>query len=1169
MAIFDANKTVNLTFYIHLTDPVVVAAKQAMYPEGVRRAPYNPGPPEGGASIEFGAPWRGYTEPAAGLAPFSWSPWSGEGEQDGPYPLNVATFSRHTGGFWGIGGTTIRYYWAGMFVLAAEASAPVPGEGETVAAIAPRRWIEGFETPRVSLPGDIFLPNYSTDAARHVGGRGLAIRSDVNREVTGATARYTPGLVATKSWERFYVRLRKRPAEMVRFYHAQCASPYTAAGHVLGITALGQIALSMRTWQSVETLVGVIPGITLEEWTGRADHDAWVRLDILIDYAKGFTPPRVPRLWLFANGALAFTGELGVDGASHDKSNIGVIGSGANQLELDVDDWHNAAIPGDTSGARLVSVEGDLFIWADADGLEYRVQGGLDWRNGSKIVLVRPSGFSPTHSPNWTGDFRILLPRPVPITPIVELTTTTADALCAVETTAGVVEADPGSIGVAALLVVARTRRGTTSGLLGYTLAGGAPVMVAMVEATLAGSQSTLYAGPAGTELTPVTPIELRLAKGADTGQAGVEALQAQVQLCGTWGPADTRASEQVGIAAPPASTGPHNYPYPHSPWALRGLAAPMAPYIVTGGTYVGNGTGQDLTFRAPVHWLLIRALTGTVSGFLWLSPAYSSHRTWSTMSDAQLVDADQDPTFVGAAGEDVQQQQYRVRIAGPHTELNAIGVTYQYITVADPGMRYMLNGNLSYGLGSAPPQTRNLMNPEFLPGFAFILGENAGSPANDFYAKGPGQAAASLVRYQPPAVVAAALTFAAGALLTDVGLHGLLTSTNSLWRNQDGNADSGEPGVVNFGSYVGDGAASRTFNLSPASGRRPLLAFVFAQSGAAGYQRDPSHTSTNSSKSSGGQGATGITAGGIDTFTVGLALNGTAIVYTYFVLFADATAGNNGWGVNGEYAPVEAYPPSADGSLWPTDPGEPEPEPEPGPEPGPGPSPNPWPGGPPDLPSDFSVACYAWSTYLGNVALSRIGVGKQIEDIRTDASEEGYKIRLHYALDMEQTLRDHPWSFATRYADLMRVAGTATVPVNADWQYSYRAPTDLAFARRIVSQDGEQRAYDPDPPTFRVGADATGLLVYTNAVASTEVPVQLEYTLRLPCAAATGDAIFRTAFVWKLAASLALSLARDAKKAEYCEALYQQTLGLARATGAKEQQQAPAGDADWITGRA
>src|ERR1051326_3342966 len=118
-----------LTYYIVLTDPDRVKQLQAQYPNGYQFAPFNPhdnttGQP-GGAAVAFQAPWAGnypgtvpdHGSPSGvyfGPAPYTWAPeWTSANN----YDCTVATFTRHTGGFWGIGGDTTTYIWAGQFVL--------------------------------------------------------------------------------------------------------------------------------------------------------------------------------------------------------------------------------------------------------------------------------------------------------------------------------------------------------------------------------------------------------------------------------------------------------------------------------------------------------------------------------------------------------------------------------------------------------------------------------------------------------------------------------------------------------------------------------------------------------------------------------------------------------------------------------------------------------------------------------------------------------------------------------------------------------------------------------------------------------------------------------------------------------------------------------------------
>jgi len=312
------------------------------------------------------------------------------------------------------------------------------------------------------------------------------------------------------------------------------------------------------------------------------------------------------------------------------------------------------------------------------------------------------------------------------------------------------------------------------------------------------------------------------------------------------------------------------------------------------------------------------------------------------------------------------------------------------------------------------------------------------------------------------------------------------------------------------------------------------------------------------------------------------------------------------------------SYDPDADPDPWdpePDEPAEPE-EPEepvddedPGPEGtgGPGPTPrSPY----PDF--DFAEDCVEWTQGVMNIALSRLGISKQIVDITTDATAEAVACRLHYSEDASATLRDFPWAFATRYSQLALMMGDAdgqdtvqswlatvwyeegevvrvsdvdyycidahvnhTPPnaaywsteapeeVNGDWLYCYRAPARMMFARRLVNPNKVRRDWDLDPPRFRAAADDRGFTIYTN-----EMNPELEYTIRPVCVAAVDDAIFRSALAWRHAHSIAAALSRDQEKIAYCWEMYQVVLGQARRWAASEVQQSPAGDPDWIAGR-
>jgi hypothetical protein len=232
----------------------------------------------------------------------------------------------------------------------------------------------------------------------------------------------------------------------------------------------------------------------------------------------------------------------------------------------------------------------------------------------------------------------------------------------------------------------------------------------------------------------------------------------------------------------------------------------------------------------------------------------------------------------------------------------------------------------------------------------------------------------------------------------------------------------------------------------------------------------------------------------------------------------------------------------------------------------------------PPAVPPDLDAAdddvaddCVVYSTRLVNLALSRIHVSKQLANLATDSSQEAATARLHYTPEVNGVLADFPWPFATRYAELELIdvsGGTPTDPVNGDWQYAYRAPELMVFARRIVPKSGRRRAYDPNPIPFRPGTDDGGVLIYCNESASLDVPLELEYTVRPVCPALMGGPAFRSAVAWRLAASLAGPLARDVKLVTFCLQMYALEIANAKAQAANEAQQDPDGDAGWITGR-
>jgi len=1172
-------KTQYLHFIIHLTDAAEVARLQGI-PDAdpgsnqavgaIIRAP-------AGAAVEFGAPIL--AKAAAFVAPCITSDWF---YTDANYPINVATFTRKSGGWFGIPslfGTTTRFYWRGIFAYAGD-PAVSPITGETPVAMARRRWIDGFELPDLGEGGSgNGAAEEARCAGRHLEGFGLKLsnsalyKQHVPEETIGSAARCL--------WERLYIRPRKLGTTYAILHSVRGATSGAAGVNLVQIPS-GQITI-----ENVDSSGVRIPLVTL----AGPSVNGWTRADILWCFAGGTEGGPYYRLYL--NGSLAWEGDSVFGGAGLGQaqlagnSKVGNSPAG-NGFDLEYDDWIGSDLPEVGSG----------------DG----IYPGQDWNNGSRVVRVAVDHASATNG-TWTGPFQLLKQRPTGQSVPQGLASSTAsDRASYVTDAAKSVDRIKNAVGIAALLVAkVGSRVGVGNGDLGYKLPGEAEALTAITENTVVIWNRVPYF-PTGvvTPLTPLADLEIVHVHNGNASAATMHQLQAVAEVLGQFYDEDKNPSSDAGqetIAAPPRQLLKHNAPYPRTPWAQSG-PPPISPLLIKGATYVGNGTVIEIPLEAPPHLVIIRQVTDpNIRPLIWLSSNLAGHDAGreNCISEGP-VEVLQDPAFADPVAEDDQSLRFLIRIAGNTNLCNASGKTYQLIAFCDPGMRFAL----ADGLADAQVDYAHAIGyPSWTPEWAFLQGEDATtSTTMRAYIKGIGHDLDSLSPIDATEI-AAGLTFAANALTVRSGLATPLANPSTtpfiLFRRADGNNDPDQARVLQLCTYTGDGAASRTIGLTPASGRRPLFAIVTPHN-AASYHRDPSHATNNSQGlTTGTLLTTGITAGGIDQITVGATLNSNGIDYDVLVFPGSTTAGNGGWSINGDFWPVEPTSP-AEGGPWgdePDEPGEvpapPAPEPEPGEE-----------------EFDFSEDCIEPSTKIINKALSYIGVSKQVGDILTEASAEAVTARLHFSDDVSATLRDYPWAFATRYETLTLVKGPATgittvqawaatvayevddavdlggtiyycvlahtnhtppnttywmleAPehANGDWLYAYRAPVRMIFARRIVNPDGSKRDFDPDPPRFRTGTDEAGTIIYTDV----EDP-ELEYTARLPCVAQSGDAIFRKALTWRHAASLAPALARDEKRVDFCMGVYLATLEEARAKDAAEQQQSPEGDVDWIRGR-
>lgn len=87
-------------------------------------------------------------------------------------------------------------------------------------------------------------------------------------------------------------------------------------------------------------------------------------------------------------------------------------------------------------------------------------------------------------------------------------------------------------------------------------------------------------------------------------------------------------------------------------------------------------------------------------------------------------------------------------------------------------------------------------------------------------------------------------------------------------------------------------------------------------------------------------------------------------------------------------------------------------------------------------------------TTVLCNLALSHIGVSKEIQNVETEQSKEAAACRRFREVARQKVLGDFAWPFANRIEALSLV----TEDPNDEWLYEYGQPADCLKARRILS---------------------------------------------------------------------------------------------------------------------
>jgi hypothetical protein len=729
---------------------------------------------------------------------------------------------------------------------------PVPTGGGGGGSIQSRYWACGFElgaagNANLATPHNACCPA----ASRATDGYGFAVSNggslaDISQSTTAPTG---TGTLPNGSWERLYIRPWVYPNQGE-------VAIWSCHGSLEGIDAA---YLTMNTSGAL-TLRNVgnagTPG-TVFGTSSVLPLNTWAKLDILFKFRAGTNPGQFA---LMINGAVAFsatiplgTGSgLGAGGSLHQSSKVGsaqtfaVGGLTPTSYKYDLDDWVGQLNP-------------------TAPGLPATP----DSTAGTHIRLLNVTGVAAAGA--WTGDYRGMAGNPPGGASQMQTSTPSSRLILTTDFV------NLPQVGVASVMVQAWPNAWppTTPAKVGYRINGGA---VVQSTGTVNGFTSN-FCGQLfnfASAQTDTATIDLTIDKDAAGAAMILGGLFGAAEYIGWWGPEDIVTGTTPTHDIPPR-TGLQNAPYPE----IAAVATPvtaMAWAQARQGTYVGNAVGQDVSVGVPFQWLWIRNLSTNVTEYWWSSQC-TVHRNLSGGSGGVDVDVPLPFPPNGAATS--------FHVSGNSGNVNANGVTYQWVAFSDPNSRFLLNGAVSWPSAVASA-VNALQDPAFTPTCVFTAQEDIGSSISGFFYKGPGNPT-DTANPLTGADVAAVLTFSAGTITTKPTAHSKAPQmAYGAWRTSDG---TGASGAVDCKTYTGDGLASRNIAVA-LNGNSPLFAFGIAHT-VGSYFRDPSHTALDSTQVGAGIVSNAIIGGGLNYVTVGAALNVAGRVYDVFVLAGSPYGGS------------------------------------------------------------------------------------------------------------------------------------------------------------------------------------------------------------------------------------------------------------------------------------
>lgn len=151
-----------------------------------------------------------------------------------------------------------------------------------------------------------------------------------------------------------------------------------------------------------------------------------------------------------------------------------------------------------------------------------------------------------------------------------------------------------------------------------------------------------------------------------------------------------------------------------------------------------------------------------------------------------------------------------------------------------------------------------------------------------------------------------------------------------------------------------------------------------------------------------------------------------------------------------------------------------------------------------------------ASKTDICNLALSHLGISKEIANVTTEQSAEAKACRRFYDVARQAVLKDYSWPFASKYFVLNLIEENP----NDEWDFLYRYPNDCLLIRRILS--GVRDDTEASKINYKIAQDNSGQVIYTD-----KENAEIEYTIDT-----TNEDIFPSDFVLALSFRLAAYMA-------------------------------------------